>query len=427
MSTKLIIFGITGDLSKRKLLPALTQIIDTGKFNDMSVIGVSRHDINIAELLQASLGSNNLESKVQAFKMDVTNQEDYLRLKDFIALGPDDQAIIYLSVPPLASTGIVENLGRAGINTPNVKLLLEKPFGIDLASARDMIEHVARYFDESQIYRIDHYLAKEMSQNVVAFRRGNALFTHLWNNKSIELIEVTASEKIGIEGRAEFYEQTGALRDTLQGHLMQLLSLTLMETPDNMDWIDMPHLRAEALSYVRVADPTQAKRGQYDSYKLEVDNQESTTETFASVELYSDNEVWQGVPIILTTGKALAEKCTEIRVHFRKSHDSQTNCLVFNIQPHEGVEIELSIKKPGYDREFETKELSFEYPADAMIPDAYEQVIVDATLSRKSLFASSDEVLRSWEILQNVQASWTGNSEGLILYPSGSRPSDILK
>ena len=426
MSTKLIIFGITGDLSTRKLLPALAQIIDTGKFDDISVIGVSRRDINLAELLQSSLGANNLASKVSAFQMDVTRSEDYTRLKDSLALSPDDQVIAYLSVPPLAAAEIVEFLGQAGLNTPNIKLLLEKPFGVDLASAQDMIGNVAHYFDESQIYRIDHYLAKEMSQNIVAFRRGNALFSHVWNNGLIERIEVIASEKNGIEGRADFYEQTGALRDIVQGHLMQLLSLTLMDTPDDMEWDDTPRLRAEALSHVAVADPRRAIRGQYDSYKEEVNNPSSNTETFVSLELHSDHELWQGVPLVLTTGKGLAEKYTEVRVHFKKSHDSQTNCLIFKIQPHEGVEIELSVKKPGYDREFETKKLSFEYPADTTLPDAYEQVIVDATLSRKSLFASSDEVLRSWEILQGVQRVWAENGDGLRIYPVGSRPDEIV-
>jgi glucose-6-phosphate 1-dehydrogenase len=251
------------------------------------------------------------------------------------------------------------------------------------------------------------------------------LFSHVWNNDSIERIEVLASEKIGIEGRADFYEQTGALRDIVQGHLMQLLSLTLMETPESMQWDDTPRLRAEALSHVAVADPSRAVRGQYDSYKDEVNNPTSTTETFVSLELHSNHESWQGVPLVLTTGKGLADKYTEVRVHFKKSHDSQTNCLIFKIQPHEGVEIELSVKKPGYERDFETKKLSFEYPADTTLPDAYEQVIVDATRSRKSLFASSDEVLRSWEILQDVQRVWAENGDGLRIYSSGSHPAEI--
>lgn len=427
MSTKLIIFGITGDLSTRKLLPALAQIINAGKFDDMSVIGVSRRDIDIPELLQKSLGANNIESRVHGITMDMLKLEDYSRLKDFIALGDNDQAIIYLSVPPSATAQIVELLGQSGLNSANVKLLLEKPFGINLTSAHEMIDHVAAYFHESQVYRIDHYLAKEMSQNIVAFRSRNALFDYIWDNSLIERIEVAAIEKIGIEGRAEFYEQTGALRDIVQGHLMQLLSLTLMDTPDDMTWDDVPALRFNALRDVSTADPTKAVRGQYDTYKDEVANPGSIVETFVSLELQSTNPKWQNVPLILTTGKALNEKSTEVHVYFRKNRDAQTNCLIFKIQPHEGVEIELAIKKPGYDREFETKKLSFEYPADVMLPDAYEQVIVDATLSRKSLFASSEEVIKAWEILQPVQDSWLENDDSLRMYSAGVAPESITQ
>jgi len=426
LRTKLVIFGITGDLSKRKLLPALEQIINTGKFDDLSIIGVSRQELHLDELLRQSIGENSLEGRTSGFSMDVSNLDDYIRLKDFIDLQDDEQAIIYLSVPPGASTQIIEMLGQAKINSLNVKLLLEKPFGIDLASAHDMIEHVAKYYQESQVYRIDHYLAKEMSQNIMTFRGGNALFDHVWDNKSIEKIEISALESIGIEGRAHFYEQTGALRDLVQGHLMQLLAIILMETPEDFDWNDVPSLRLDALHKIAPADPEKAVRGQYIGYRDEVGNSDSITETFASITLASDHALWQGVPLILTTGKGLNEKETEVRVHFRKSHESQTNCLIFKIQPSEGVEIELNTKKPGYDREFETKKLSFSYPEDAVLPDAYEQVIVDAIRSRKSLFAGGDEVLRSWEILSAVQQKWV-TGDDLRLYNSGSSPDDILR
>jgi len=426
MKTKLVIFGITGDLSTRKLLPALSRIVDAGGFDDLTVVGVSRHDLDVPALLGKALGANNLESRVSGFSMDMSRAEEYGRLKEFVDLKDDEQVIVYLSVPPNATAQIVEHLGGSGFNTPNVKLLLEKPFGINLSSAHEMINHVARYFDESQVYRIDHYLAKEMSQNIVAFRRGNALFDRIWNNQAIERVEIVALENIGIEGRAEFYEQTGALRDIVQGHLMQLLALTIMETPESMDWNDVPALRFEALDQVALADPTKAVRGQYDTYRDEVENPGSVTETFVSLELGSEAAKWQGVPLRLTTGKALNEKMTEVRVHFRKSHAAQTNCLTFKIQPHDGVEIELIIKKPGYEHEFETKKLAFEYPENENLPDAYEQVIVDAIRSRKSLFASSEEVIRAWEILTPVQEYWSDHSDDLKLYKAGSSPDTVV-
>lgn len=425
MKTKLLIFGITGDLSTRKLLPALSAIIKTGDFNDLEVIGVSRKQVDLGELLKASIGSAELINKFSVFSMNVADVAEYERLKDFVKVGEDDQLLAYLSVPPSAATQIVDFMGEAGLNTPNVKILFEKPFGVDYLSATEVIERTSRHYSEDQIYRIDHYLAKEMAQNIVAFRGANALFTHIWNNSSIEKIEIVATETIGIEGRANFYEQTGALRDVLQGHLMQLLALTLMEVPPNLDWEKLPGLRTEALRHVQPADPQKATRAQYDTYQAEAENSGSLTETFVSLELTSDDPKWRGIPIVLTTGKALDKKTTEVRIHFRKDHDAQSNCLTLHIQPNEGVEIELFAKKPGYDRTFQPHKLGFSYPEDTVLPDAYEQVIVDAIRSHKSLFTSSDEVLRSWQILQPVLDSWDMDNNPLKVYSSGSSTHNI--
>lgn len=426
MKTKLVIFGITGDLSTNKLLPAVKQIISTGDFDDLSVIGVSRREVNIAELLQSSIGDTDLLDKVSMYSMDLTALDQYAGLKNYIALQDDEQLIVYLSVPPQAATQIVNFLGEAGINTSNVKILFEKPFGVDLLSAQDLIARTARYYNEEQLYRIDHFLAKEMAQNIIAFRGGNALFGHIWNNDSIEKIEVIAAESIGIEGRAQFYEQTGALRDVVQGHLMQLLALTLMDIPSEFDWNMVPQQRLQALQAIQPADSTLAARAQYDGYQDEAGNPGSIVETFVSMQLASTAPQWQGVPIYLITGKALSQKTTEIRIHFRKFHEEQSNCLILRIQPNEGLEIDLYTKKPGYDREFEMQKLQFSYPTDTQLPDAYEQVIVDAIRSHKSLFTSSDEVLRSWEILKSVQDAWNMNNQPLSTYVAGARIEDVL-
>lgn len=426
MKTKLLIFGITGDLSARKLLPALRRIIGTGDYNDLSIIGVSRREVNIAELLETALGSTELTDKIEIVTMDLEKASDYEMLRDRIALEDDEQLLVYLSVPPQAATDIVDCMGVAGLNTPNVKILFEKPFGMDLVSAKQVIARTARYFHEDQLYRIDHFLAKEMAQNIVAFRARNALFGHLWNNQAIKMIEVLAAEKIGIEGRTHFYEQTGALRDIVQGHLMQLLALTLMEIPDELNWNELPALRMAALAQLEPARPELAVRAQYEGYLAEVDNPTSHTETFVSLQLLSRAPRWKDVPLVLTTGKALNEKTTEVRIHFRKYHESQSNCLILRIQPNEGVEIELFTKKPGYERGFEAQLLNFTYPDDTVLPDAYEQVIVDAIKSRKSLFTGSDEVLRSWEILEPVQTAWQNEESPLPHYRSGSSTSDIL-
>ncbi len=422
MNTKLLIFGITGDLSQRKLLPALSKLVKTGEFESLEIIGVSRREVDENELLA---GVDNLKGQVSIFTMDLAKADDYTRLLNHLSLQDDEQLLAYLAVPPSAATQIVDFMGEAGLNTPNVKVLFEKPFGIDLASAQDFIARTARYFNEAQLYRIDHYLAKEMAQNMVAFRGGNALFSNIWNNNFIESIEVVASEKIGIEGRGQFYEQTGALRDVVQGHLMQLLALTLMDIPPDFDWEQIPELRLKAVEQLLLADPTKAFRAQYEGYQEEAGNLGSITETFVRIELESKQPRWLDVPIWLVTGKSLAEKTTEIRIRLKKLHEAQSNAIIFRIQPNEGIDVELFTKKPGYDRDFETRHLDLTFPEDTTFPDAYEQVLVDAIRGDKNLFASGREVLRSWEILAPLQYAWAMDSMPLPQYATGTAEADI--
>jgi glucose-6-phosphate 1-dehydrogenase len=424
--TKLLIFGITGDLSRRKLLPALQEIYNTGDFNNLSIIGVSRGDVDVSSLLQESVGEDSMVDRITIETMNLADKDDYGRLYKNINLQADEQLIVYLSVPPLAATQIVDFLGEAGINTPNVKILFEKPFGVDLDSAKEVIARTARYFAEDQLYRIDHYLAKEMAQNLIALRGRNALFDNIWNNNFIEKIEIIATEDIGIEGRAQFYEQTGALRDVLQGHLMQLLALTLMDIPTDFNWDTLPELRLDAINQIQPVNPAKVTRAQYGGYQEEVGNIGSTTETFVSLELESTQPRWLDVPILLTAGKGLDKKTTEIRIHLKRMHESQSNCIIFRIQPNEGIDIELFNKAPGYEREFETRHLQLNFDSSKKLPDAYEQVLVDAIRSRKSLFTSSDEVLRSWEILQPVQDSWNMSKSPLALYDRGASPDDFI-
>lgn len=421
MKTKLLIFGITGDLSMRKLLPALEQIISTGQFDDLTIIGVSRREVSPANIgIRGTLGERS-----SIFTMNVAEEAEYERLKRYISLGRDEQLLVYFSIPPQAAVQIVEFLGKAEITTPNVKLLFEKPFGLDVASSKEMIARTGTYYGEEQIYRIDHYLAKEMAQNIVTFRGGNALFDRIWSNEFVESIEIIASETLDIQGRAQFYEQTGALRDVVQGHLMQLLSLTLMDIPVQFDWSALPKLRLAALGDLQPADPTKAVRAQYRGYQDEVENPGSNVETFVSLELESNHSRWQGVPIRLMTGKALDKKTTEVRIYLKKSHEAQSNCIVFKIQPDEGIDIKLFVKKPGYARELETKTLGFNFPEDTKLPDAYEQVLVDAISSRKGLFTTSEEVVRSWEILEPLQYAWSMDDGPIPLYEKGSDPATI--
>ncbi|HCH34045.1 MAG: Glucose-6-phosphate 1-dehydrogenase [Candidatus Saccharibacteria bacterium GW2011_GWC2_48_9] len=422
MTTKLLIFGITGDLSRRKLIPALEQITVTGNFDDLEVIGVSRREVDEKLLIR----DERLAARTRVITMDVANPSEYERLKTEINMTENDQLLIYLSVPPSSSGQIVQLLGRAGINDDRVKLMLEKPFGTDLESAKHMSSQISEYFDDEQVYRIDHYLAKEMAQNIVAFRAHNALFAHVWDNSAIEKIEIKAYESIDIEGRTQFYEQTGALRDIVQGHLMQLLSLVIMDIPGDMHWSQVALHRLGALKSLRPADVTSTVRAQYAGYQDEVENPGSTTETFVSVRLESDAPKWTGVPFYLTTGKALDQKLTEIKVYFKKFHDAQTNCLIFRIQPEEGIEIALNTLKPDYEYEYEETRLSFNYPAGVVLPDAYEQVIVDAIRGHKHIFTSNDEVVRSWEVLQPLVSHWAMRDGCEYMYEKGSSAEQIL-
>ncbi|MFZ2125486.1 MAG: hypothetical protein WA087_02770 [Candidatus Saccharimonadales bacterium] len=426
MKTKLLIFGITGDLGTRKLLPALEEVLKTGDFDDLSVIGVSRNQVDQNKLFTFCKDGNFLDGKLSMYVMDLNSPDEYKKLKDYVALLDDEQLLIYMAVPPLVTAQMVEFLGETGLNTPNIKILFEKPFGIDLNSAEKLIEQTAGHYREEQIYRIDHYLAKEMAQNVVAFRGRNALFSDVWDNKFIDSISITAAQKIDIEGRAHFYEQTGALRDIVQGHLMQLLALVLMDIPSEFEWDQVPNLRLNALKQLNSANPDEAMRGQYEGYKDEVSNPNSKVETFVSLKLSSQQNRWLGVPITLTSGKALSESKTEIRVKLKSNDGAKSNCLIFNIQPNEGIEIELYVKKPGYGRMFETQHLNFNYPEDTRLPDAYEQVIVDAISSHKSLFTSSGEVLQSWRILQPLQDRWNVADEAPKSYPKGSDITSVL-
>jgi glucose-6-phosphate 1-dehydrogenase len=430
-ATILVIFGISGDLSHRYLLPALSEVINNKKLpEEFSIIGVSRRDINLDDVLQGK--QECLRQFAEPLQMDLESGESYQTLKNKIeaisaAFKTKPEVIYYLSVPPAGVLPIIQHLGEAGLNSSNAKLLLEKPFGTNLESAQKLIAETQKHFPEDQVYRIDHYLAKEMAQNIVVFLGSNTLFRHVWNNTFIEKIEIEAAEKISIEGRANFYDSNGALRDIVQSHLVQLAALTLMEPcTDVFEFSELPARRLAALRSLRLIDD-EVVRGQYEGYKNEVNDPNSVTETFVSLNIESTDARWQGVPIKLTTGKNLKEKLTEIRVYFKKVDEAEENLLTLRIQPDEAIVIQLWVKQPGYERRLQKIPHEFTYSKHFdHLPDAYEQVLVDAIQSNHSLFASSDEVLASWEILEAVQEKWTASNDDLVIYKPGSTSEEIL-
>jgi glucose-6-phosphate 1-dehydrogenase len=395
MKTLLVIFGITGDLSSRKLLPALSHIINDSPSSDLSILGVSRREADVQQLVMDATSNQAVADCSKLYTMDLAAANDYAGLKVAIEEYKADQTLIYLSVPPGAAAQIVDFLGQAGINGSDVHLLFEKPFGYDLQSAKDFFDRTARYYTEEQIYRIDHYMAKEVSAELVRLRRDAETHHHNWGAASIAAVDVIASESIGIEGRADFYEQTGALRDFIQGHLMQLLSLVLMNIEPQTADDELPDLRRQALSMISAADPDDAVRAQYQGYQDEVNNIGSTTETFASLTLTSTDEHWKGVPLRLITGKALDTKSSRIVITYS---DGTTDIF------EEGAGVATDQRKL----------------------DAYERVLLEAIAGRKALFTSGGEVLRSWEIVGRVQQSWAMNNAPLQIYLSGSSIEDIL-
>lgn len=380
MKTTLVIFGITGDLSTRKLLPALESILQLDESVDISVVGVSRRNVDLDELMG---DYPTLKGRSEIFTMDLANRSDYEKLSKRLAGIQSDQTLHYLSVPPSAAASIVDFLGEAGLNTPDQRILFEKPFGFDLASAEEFIARTAQYFNDSQLYRIDHYMAKEIATGIMRIRR-EATDEDL--KKKIKSVSIVASEKIGIEGRAQFYEQTGALRDFVQGHLMQLLALVLIRKPKDDP---LPIQRLNALQHVQIADPAKAVRGQYEGYQEEVENTGSQVETFVSLQLESDDPEWVGVPLRLTTGKALSEKRSYITFEYE---DGSTRTL------DEEVLLQQSA-----DRHF----------------DAYERVLIEAIEGRKDIFTSGMEVIRSWEVLASVQQAWAMSNEPIDIYAPG--------
>ncbi|HUB93205.1 MAG TPA: glucose-6-phosphate dehydrogenase [Verrucomicrobiae bacterium] len=446
----LVIFGITGDLAQRKLLPALYQLLKAGDLpEELRIVGISRRDVtkdDVYTKLRSFVGESGYSSEFEKIlkehtemvQMDLLNPDAYRELLEHLQsleshYEHEVSRLYYLSIPSQAFTPVIRLLGQTGHSRPlacgeDPRLLIEKPFGYDLLSARELVRDLGAYFDEDQIYRIDHYVAKETVQNILIFRFQNPLFESIWNSKHIDHISVVAREQIDIEGRVDFYEQTGALRDFVQNHLLQLLAITTMARPRQLESDAIHASKLELLKAIQPIRPaevdTRAIRAQYEGYRTEVKNPSSSVETYAHLTLAIDNDQWRGVPIVLETGKALDAKSTEISICFRQPDDIPTeqNRLVFRIQPTEGITLRLQTKRPGIKSITGNADMDFDYAKsfNQRPAEAYERVIVDAIRGDQTLFASAPEVIRSWEIIEYVLQRWMRNGEGLLSYAKGS-------
>jgi glucose-6-phosphate 1-dehydrogenase len=455
----IVIFGITGDLSQRYLLPSLYHLIKDGLLAEPTeIVGITRGTTTTGELYQKAKLTDEAEggadpAAVQRmhdhttmFQMDLDDAGAYRSLLKKLNDLEDRKGICmnrlyYLSIPPAAYRSVIRHLGEQGLNQScqhgeaATRLLIEKPFGYDLASARQLIDEISPHFKEEQVFRIDHYMAKETVQNILTFRFQNPIFEALWDHDHIASIEISAREQIGILGRAAFYDPLGALRDFIQSHLIQILGIVTMDRPDTLDSAHIHASKQAALDRVQAvpADKVgeRAVRGQYKGYRDEVGKPDSTTETFAAIRVFIDSERWRGVPVTLLTGKGLDERRTEICVTFYDDTKAANNRLRFRIQPDEGFELELVTKQPGYSQAVRPTVMNFSYAegfGNQGHPNAYERVLVDAVRGDHTLFATSAEVLASWRVVQPVLDAWSRQADDVQIYDQGSSgPQHLLK
>lgn len=441
--TIMLIFGATGDLAKNKLFPALFDLYDKGLLPDVfKVIGFAMDDLDdrsfrmwVEKTLTRRKSKEYTKKSINAFLKSVQFQKGLFEdTKAFQSLAERvieveeefevcANKVLYFAIPPRFYEDVLGNLAASGLTTMCSKdgtwsrVLVEKPFGKDLKSSRQLNKKLKMLFEEDQIYRIDHYLAKETVQNILSFRFSNRLFESIWDNENVDRIEIKLREKKGVAGRGSFYDQIGALRDVGQNHILQLLALIAMENPGQLEASAIQEKRAEVLSKLQRVTPSLMKknvvRGQYEGFRKQKGvEDDSNTETFFSIWTEIDTKRWKSVPILLESGKELDETKTKITLYLKQAnclcppgalHPHQ-NRIVFRIQPNEGISVVFWVKKTGFTTELEEKKLTFYYRDEDTIqfPDAYEKVLYDTLKGDQMLFASTKEVEAQWKFITPI-------------------------
>jgi glucose-6-phosphate 1-dehydrogenase len=440
----LVVFGASGDLTARKLLPAIDQLAAKGRLDQaFTVVGIARtemddHDFQQRALEAVSDPSPEYKEVVQRFRYvagDYGAADTFDSLKAVLDELAVPERVFYLATVPTVFAEIVAALGEHGLKDGRV--VIEKPYGRDSQSAQELDDCVHAVFHESHVYRIDHYLGKETVQNVLALRFANAIFEPIWNRRYVDHVQITVAEEIGVGHRGSFYETAGALRDIVQNHVMQVLALTAMEPPVSIDPQGIRDEKVKALRAVPILDPadvaTCVVRAQYLGYTNEEGvASDSQVETFVAMRLQVDNWRWAGVPFYIRTGKMLAARATEVVLQF---HDvphlpfaaSQAsglgpNLLVLRIQPDEGITLRFGAKVPGQEFDVRSVSMDFTYSEEfaETPPDAYERLLLDAMVGDPTLFIRSDEVMQAWRIVQPVLDAWAEDDTPVTRYRPGA-------
>ncbi len=464
----LTIFGASGDLTRRKIFPALYSLA-LRKFlpEHFAVVGIARTEMSTDEFVAAmeaavrEFGRDEFRSdvwdRIAAVTRYVTSDFAHERSHDMVAqtltgldeqLGTRGNRVYYLAVPPTAMPELVQELGERRTTTGWVRLIVEKPFGRDLASARELNALLARHFTEDEVFRIDHYLGKDTVQNLLALRFANGIFEPIWNRQFIDHVQITVAESIGIEGRASYYEPAGAIRDIFQNHLLQLVTLTAMEPPADFDAELMRNEKVKVLKAISTPNPRFVVRGQYGrgfmegvevpGYREEPGvAPDSTTETFVAARLFVDNWRWADTPFFVRTGKRLPRRETTIAIQFKRAphppfedvSNLRPNVLFVHIQPNEGVSLAIGAKVPGEGMQLRTVHMDFLYGGAFRtgLPDAYERLILDTMLGDSTLFTRADEIEEQWALVDAITAAWKRERPNFPNYAAGTWGPDAAQ